>query len=309
MDNDYSVIYIRLTKNCNAKCYMCDFWKNKNIEVESDKVWKFLSDNQNIKLVRFTGGEPLLCDDLPQYIRKLCGIGIKTSIITNGMLLEKKIEKLAGAGLSQIVLSVDGPNNEIHDSIRGTKGLFNKIERALLILNNEYPDINIRVNTVVSEKNIKFLPQMPKWLESYKVDQWSIIPLKLNEYKWSDCISLEEFIEYYYSFQRAAKKCKVKLLGYSLDWAGNPKDFWRGEYINRAKGECNLVKLMKFYDPFTDHIYPCNCIPHRPVKFDSYEQEVLWYLQNANNYCTGCEPLNAYYADHPDELVDNILNI
>lgn len=88
------VLYIRVNKNCNARCFMCDFWKNPKMEISEDQFRNVLSQFESVELVRFTGGEPLLCDQLPQYIRMCHELGIKTSVITNGLLLEDKLSSL-----------------------------------------------------------------------------------------------------------------------------------------------------------------------------------------------------------------------
>lgn len=99
------VLYIRVNKNCNARCFMCDFWKNPKMEISEDQFRNVLSQFESVELVRFTGGEPLLCDQLPQYIRMCHELGIKTSVITNGLLLEDKLSSLVDNGLNQIIIS------------------------------------------------------------------------------------------------------------------------------------------------------------------------------------------------------------
>lgn len=306
--NDIKVLYLRINQYCNAHCYMCDFWKNSKSEITDEKFENILNIMEKVELIRFTGGEPLLCEKLPQYIAKCHLRGIKTSVITNGLILDTKLNVLVENGLDQIVISVDGSTSELHDSLRGTKGLWKKIDKTLEQIVKEYPSLHIRVNTVVSEKNLSDLPNLARWLEKRKVEQWSIIPIKLDTYKWHNKITLEDFKREYLHFQKSIEKCNIELMGYSAVWAGNIEDFWNGEGYIRPKGNCYLTRMVVFYDPFRDHLYPCNCIPHRKLSFSSTKGEKDWYFEHGHEYCKGCEPLNAYCADFPEKIKENIFN-
>lgn len=303
------VLYIRVNKNCNARCFMCDFWKNPKMEISEEQFKNALSQFETVKLVRFTGGEPLLCDRLPQYIKMCHERGIKTSIITNGLLLKSKLGILVKSGLDQVIISVDGPVPTVHNGIRGINGLFEQIEDALCHIFNNYPRLYTRINTVVSDNNIRYLSQLAKWLEHNHIEQWSIIPIKMNGYAWKDKMSLVELQSCYEEFQNTIKQTNVKLLGYSGNWAGSIEDFWAGEITIHPKGKCNLVQKMSFYDPFTEHVYPCNCVPHRSRYFVDPQEERIWYFENGYRYCKGCEPLNAYCSDFPETIESNIFDI
>lgn len=298
------VLYIRVNNNCNARCFMCDFWKNPKMEISESQFRNALSQFESLELVRFTGGEPLLCDKLPEYIRICHDLGIKTSVITNGLLLNDKLSSLVESGLNQIILSVDGALPRVHDKIRGTDGLLKRLEKSLRQINRCYPDLHTRVNTVVSHNNISQLSSLANWLEQNRVEQWSIIPIKMDGYVWKDKIDLNEFRRYYEEFQKAILHTEIKLLGYSGDWAGSIDDFWHGKNTIHPHGKCNLVNFMSFYDPFTNHIFPCNCVPHRSRVFSDEQEERVWYYENGYKYCKGCEPLNAYCSDYP-EVVEN----
>ena len=301
MDN-IKVLYLRTNLYCNAHCFMCDFWRGTETkEITEEKFEKLLKNLKNIEMIRFTGGEPLLCEKLPQYISKCHSIGIKTSIITNGLILDEKLDELLKCGLDQVVISIDGSTEELHDSLRQTKGLWKKITK-------QYPSLHTRVNTVASEKNLFDLANLAKWLDEHNVEQWSIIPIKLEKHKWSDKMTLEDFENGYSIFQKAIEDCKIQLLGYSANWAGNIETFWEGKGYIRPKGKCYITRMVGFYDPFTDHIYPCNCVPHRKLLFDNNKEEKDWYFENGHKYCEGCEPLNAYCADFPQQIEENIFN-
>ena len=306
--NKIKILYIRTNQYCNARCFMCDFWKNKKLEITEEQFEKILTMQENVEMIRFTGGEPLLCKKLPYFIARCHSKGIKTSVITNGLILDSKIDELVKNGLDQIVISVDGSTPEIHDSLRGIDGLFGKIDKILKRIDNEYPLLHTRVNTVVSEKNINDLSNIARWLDKRNVKQWSIIPIKLDGHKWCDEISFEDFEREYKEFKKTVEICNVELMGYSADWARNIKEFWLGKSYIRPKGDCYVTNMVAFYNPFTEQLRPCNCVPHRKDTFCGSEDEREWYFTNGHRFCKGCEPLNAYCADFPKKIEENIFN-
>lgn len=300
------VLYIRTNNSCNSHCFMCDFWKNPDISMKKKQFENIIRNMGGVRMIRFTGGEPLLCGELPFFINYCHEIGIKTSIITNGLILNEKIDDLVTNGLDQVVFSIDGSSPKLHDSLRGVSGLFCKIEYALNRINKEYPQLKIRVNTVVSEKNINDLPTLAIWLDRHYVQQWSIIPIKIEGYRWCDNISFTSFKNAYDRFQSAILDCRVELMGYSSNWVNNIEDFWQGKLKIRPKGLCHLSRMVAYYNPFSNSIYPCNCLPHRK---DSNSCDALWYYQHGKEQCEGCEPLNAWASDNPKELESDIFKI
>lgn len=222
--------------------------------------------------------------------------------------MDAKLDELVKNGLDQIVVSVDGSTPKLHDSLRGIKGLWNRIDKTLERIAKDYPSLHTRVNTVVSEKNLSDLANLAKWLDRRNVEQWSIIPIKLDTHKWGETKTLEEFKQEYLNFQKAIKNCKIELMGYSANWAGIVEDFWKGNSYIRPKNKCYLTDIVAFYDPFIDHIYPCNCVPHRRLTFGNREEEKNWYFEHGCEFCNGCEPLNAYCADFPNKIDENIFN-
>lgn len=305
---DIKILYLKVNQNCNAHCFMCDFWKNSNAEIMQKQFEDILSRIGKVKMIRFTGGEPLLCKKISEYIYKCHLLGVKTSIITNGLILNEKIDELVKSGLDQIIISIDGSIGELHDTLRGVNGLLEKIDIALKNIREKYPSLHIRVNTVVSEKNISNLSDLAFWLEERNVKSWSIIPVKLEGYKWSEKMSFEDFERNYCAFKKAINKCKIHLLGYSANWAGDLNTFWKENVYIRPKGICCTTQKIAFYDPFMEHIYPCNCIPHRKKYFENEVEEKEWYFLHGHEYCMGCEPLNAYCADFPRKIDEDIFN-
>lgn len=139
-------ITLFLTHRCNLRCKMCGQWGESGItrkmspdsvkgEVSFFELKKFIDDISAFKPnITLFGGEPLLyphCLDLIEYIKDR---DMHCLMITNGFLLDEFAERLVGAQLDELNVSLDGGKN-LHDEIRGMSGLFEKITKGLKEIN------------------------------------------------------------------------------------------------------------------------------------------------------------------------------
>jgi MoaA/NifB/PqqE/SkfB family radical SAM enzyme len=176
---------ITITDSCFFKCKMCNFWKpeirhvNKEI---SPKLWawkRFLYGLSKIVpkktlegeiMKRFTiiisGGEPLSSPYILELIKFSSSLGFRTVVPSNGFLINKKMaEKLHKAGLTQVNLSLDSMDENIHDNIRGFKGAYKGVMRAIENLNKyEYPVIGI--GSIIQESTYKGIPKLVDWVQN-----------------------------------------------------------------------------------------------------------------------------------------------
>lgn len=316
MNREPKIMYVKVSENCNSHCFMCHYaGKTNSYNITQEQYKKLLNTMKqySYKVIRFTGGEPLLHKELCTFIKQAKDINLFTSIITNGFLLKINAEKLITSGLDQCIISLDGSNSEIHDNLRNFKGCFNKIIEGIKELRKYNPNINIRINTVVSGKNIHDLCNIYKLLETLEVNQWSIIPVKYKENTWN-----EKSIEYYNEFKKIIpKNSKIEFLGNSRNWAGKTDKeichtFNNGKCLN-SENPCTVVDYVRFYIPDIDRIVPCNCISHRlnqlPFDLDgdaeSCCEKIKNWLKVNSKDCTGCEPLNIFINDNPEIMEDD----
>ena len=110
---------------CNLKCLMCP-WKETrksadNHGLMTPEVWEGIRPHlPEIRSIDFTGGgEPLLQPRLAEWIAEAKSAGCETGILTNGLLLKKETaQKLIGAGLDWVCVSMDGADKEMYEEIR-----------------------------------------------------------------------------------------------------------------------------------------------------------------------------------------------
>jgi len=119
-----------VTYKCQLNCEHCSAGKHFNkdkIELSTDEAKKLIDDAQKlgVTIIAFTGGEPLLRDDIFELISYVDQRKAMPVMFTNGQYLtDENVDKLADAGLYSIFLSIDNPNPEEHNRLRGMPGLF-----------------------------------------------------------------------------------------------------------------------------------------------------------------------------------------
>jgi len=130
------VVVWNLTKQCNLYCTHC--YASADTETApgelSTREGKALLDDladYGAPVVLFSGGEPLVRDDLEELIAYAADRGLRPVLSTNGTLItEERAEALRDAGLQYAGVSVDGLP-ERNDAFRGKEGAFDAAVRGI----------------------------------------------------------------------------------------------------------------------------------------------------------------------------------
>jgi cyclic pyranopterin phosphate synthase len=111
-----SSVRVSVTDRCNFRCQYCMPaeglpWLDRAEVLRFEEIERLVTLLASIGVddVRLTGGEPLARRELPRLVAMLSAVpGLRDlSLTTNGYLLERHVEALAGAGLQRINLSLD----------------------------------------------------------------------------------------------------------------------------------------------------------------------------------------------------------
>jgi MoaA/NifB/PqqE/SkfB family radical SAM enzyme len=121
-----------VTGRCTAACTYCR-WKRlrESTELDTTQALRMIDDmhGAGVLMISFTGGEPLLRDDIGALIRRVKERGLVCKLNTNGLLVERHLKELKPLDLLQV--SLDGPP-ALHDRMRG-KGSAEKVTRAVKV--------------------------------------------------------------------------------------------------------------------------------------------------------------------------------
>ncbi|MBA7604373.1 Anaerobic sulfatase-maturating enzyme [subsurface metagenome] len=123
------VVAFNCTNRCNLNCLHCyssSTTDRSNDELSTAEAKQLLSGlaEVNCPVVLFTGGEPLLRDDLFELLAEARRLGLQTVISSNGTLIDSATaDKLAEVGVNYVGISIDG-DQEFHDQFRQVRGSF-----------------------------------------------------------------------------------------------------------------------------------------------------------------------------------------
>jgi len=120
------LITVVITDRCNLRCRECHYANseangyqlNQVGGMDYDLYCKVLDEIPGNPIVSITGGEPLLHQDVADFIVYAKANNHLCTLVTNGWMLAKRAQELCDAGLDLLTVSLDGPQ-DIHNSIRG----------------------------------------------------------------------------------------------------------------------------------------------------------------------------------------------
>lgn len=154
-----------LTYRCPLHCVFCynptDFARTAvDNELSTDDWLRVLREARAAGSVQcgFSGGEPLLRDDLEILVAEAHRLGFYTNLLTSGVgLNETRIAKLKQAGLDHIQLSFQDSTKELNDFLSHTRTFELKQQVAHLIKSNGWPMV---LNCVIHRLNIDYIDKI-----------------------------------------------------------------------------------------------------------------------------------------------------
>lgn len=132
-----------VTYRCNAKCSFCDIWEKPSPYVTEIDVLSNLKDLKKlgVKVIDFTGGEPLLHRQLANFCQMAKKMGFITTVTTNTLLYPKYGHSLRGL-VDMLHFSLDSPVENEHNQSRGVACFSTFMESLDLAASwGERPDI------------------------------------------------------------------------------------------------------------------------------------------------------------------------
>ena len=165
---EVSGVRVSLTDRCNFDCVYCH---NEGLgdtrgpmeaaddEMDTNEVVRFLEVVREfgVEKVKFTGGEPMLREDLEEIIRRTPD-GMETSLTTNGTFLPGRAEDLREAGLDRVNVSQDALDSEDFAEITKSGAYERVLEGVEAALDAGLDPV--KLNMVVFEGTVEFIPEM-----------------------------------------------------------------------------------------------------------------------------------------------------
>ena len=188
-------IELRPTNNCNLKCLSCaargkeEYIRDEELDIKA--YIKLIREAAELGTIHFHlsgGGEPLARYEVTKEIMyQIKKNGMEGSIVTNGTLFKDElIKKLVEIEWDYISFSIDGPNKEVHDKLRGVNGVFERSTEVIKkftywkkFLNKSNP--RLVICTVISSYNHDLLLQFLELCEQTGAREVLFQPLNVKE--------------------------------------------------------------------------------------------------------------------------------
>ncbi len=151
-------VTVAVTYRCQcrcAHCYSSSPSRSLDRELTTQELLSVLRQVKGLgaMAVHFSGGEPLLREDLFELVNYARELGLVTRVNSNGLLLnETNVARLKAAGVTECGISLDSTDPAIHNSFRGVPGLYGRVIAGIETLGRH--GVPCRVMTVASRESI-----------------------------------------------------------------------------------------------------------------------------------------------------------
>jgi MoaA/NifB/PqqE/SkfB family radical SAM enzyme len=154
-----SILIYFITYRCNLKCQMCSARTYRTDEELNTQQVKDLFDQlKSLQLVRITGGEPFMREDLSEIVKHIEKT-IKPYLVhitTNGTLEDRIVDLVKEKHTSKLFISISlDALEECHEEIRG-EGTFHKTFQTLenLVKLKDRYNFKLEVNQTITESGL-----------------------------------------------------------------------------------------------------------------------------------------------------------
>ncbi|MHB1303296.1 MAG: pyrroloquinoline quinone biosynthesis protein PqqE [Acidiphilium sp.] len=155
---------MELTHRCPLKCPYCSnpLALDRARDELDTATWKrVISEAAALGALQahFSGGEPMVRDDLPELVCHARDEGLYTNLITSAVLLnETRMAVLAEAGLDHVQVSFQGAESSVADHVAGFRNAHQKKLAAAKLVREA--GLALTVNAVMHRRNLHQLPAM-----------------------------------------------------------------------------------------------------------------------------------------------------
>ncbi len=166
------------TAGCNFRCPFCynkDLVLGKVEQFSEDEILSFLKMRKNLlEGLVISGGEPLMQEDISEFITKVKKMGFLVKIDTNGMFPEKLQELIDKKLVDYIAMDVKAPLDK-YDNLTGVKTDIKKIKKSIEIIKNSGLDYEFKttfVPNLLNKKDIKDISELLRGSKKFFLQQF-----------------------------------------------------------------------------------------------------------------------------------------
>lgn len=280
---------MRVTEYCNLKCSYCYMDSlNNNYHFESlETILDVINslNKLNIDKLIISGGEPFLRPDIFEILKESKKY-FKTTILTNGSLINKKIAKnLLKIGIDGVSISFESTNADIHDKFRDNS--YDSVLNATKLIKNQ--GIPTDMSVCVSKNNVNDFINLIKMAEDLKLDSITFEALNPSgrginlKNLMLNSLETEKFLDGVYEYIKIQKP-SIKIFMFYPQWT-----LW-----DKNASGCEVGKSL-FAIKYNGDVLPCSNLPITlgNILKDNFNE--IWnsnLMQNLrckrNGFCNDC---------------------
>lgn len=160
--------------DCNLHCGFCFRTRSQPLKTDCAKAMISSLSDCGFRDIAFAGGDPSLRSDISsliEFAHSECSLNVEVQ--TNAHVFER-VFLSSFDHIKLFGFSLDGPSGEVHDTIRSTKGNFDRVLSAIELCDEMQKSYVVR--TVVTKENIDLIFDMLPLLSGRKfLKKWSLL--------------------------------------------------------------------------------------------------------------------------------------
>ncbi len=264
-----------VTYRCNAKCVMCNIWKKKGVpEFTTDEIDRFFSRSNAFSWMDLSGGEIFLRNDIvdiAEIALHHCRNLFLLHFASNGFLTDRivsSMERILKLNPPKLLMTVSlDAYPELHDSMRGIPGAFEKAVRTFQELRKmNSPSFKVFLGMTLTEHNYlhvdKSFQTFKAIIKDLEYDELHVNIVQTSGHYYDnldintpDPHTMHQVVE---EIRKKSRKIRSALL--------SPVDYLEDRYQTLARVflethkcplRCQALSVSCFMDP-TGDVYPCN---------------------------------------------------
>lgn len=207
----------QITRKCNLKCVYCSEPFSGQEELDLPEIEKIMGNlaSGDTRVVKLTGGEPLLRQDIFDIAGIIKSFGMHVAIDTNATLIDGPTAKLMSEKLMYVETTLDG-TEEMHNKIRGN---YRQVLKGIDNL-SKY-DIDIFLATIVLENPVENIRAVIDFSRNYNIKTLKImspIPKGRGKDVLAEYAGNQSVADYWESVCEYKKRVNPGLKLILLDW-------------------------------------------------------------------------------------------
>lgn len=153
-----------VTAACNLHCIHCHASGGRPApdELTTTEAKRFIEDLAEVREFRmlvYTGGEPLVRRDVFELMEHSHQLGFYNVIATNATLIDDEVARdLRRVGVVGAAVSLDAPNEEVHDFVRGAVRAYRRAIEGMRALRRA--GVLLQINVTAMKYNIDLLDDL-----------------------------------------------------------------------------------------------------------------------------------------------------